>query len=141
MIVADTNLLVYLLVNSAHTEAAKSAYRQDPEWVAPGFWKAEFLNVMSTFCRRGELTVEQGVEAFNRARSLVTDMPFDPDPTRVLTMSRQLGIPGYDCIFLAAAEMNRLPLVTFDQQLLERARQTAITPVSIETWFADRKSP
>ncbi len=42
MIVVDTNLVAYLMINGEHTEDAKNAFRADPEWIAPSSWPWNF---------------------------------------------------------------------------------------------------
>lgn len=138
MIVVDTNLVAYLLINGEHTDDAKSAFRADPEWIAPSSWRVEFLNVLSTYCRAGLLTVPKAVEMYRRASQLVRELPFDVDVGRVLELSAGSGRSGYDCIFVAAAQMNDLPLVTFDRQLRDAFPETAILPPAIEEWFKGR---
>lgn len=138
MIVADTNLVVYLLVPNAQSPAAEAALRVDPEWVAPSSWRVECLNVLTTYCRADRLTVEEATAAYRRGTTLVRDMPFDVEPGRVIRLSKESGRSGYDCVFVAAAMMNALPLVTFDRQLLTTFPDTAIQPEQLEAWFARR---
>jgi predicted nucleic acid-binding protein len=65
-------------------------------------------------------------------------MPFDVDPRTVLELSKIAGVAAYDCVFVAAARSNDLPLVTFDKQLLATFPDTAILPANIAPWFARR---
>jgi len=140
VIVVDTNLVAYLLISGEHTEDARSAFRADPEWVAPSSWRVEFLNVLATYCRAGTLTVATAVEIYRRAGELVHDVPFDVDPGRVLDASTASGRSGYDCVFVVAAQMNNLPLVTFDRQLRAAFATTAILPNMIDQWFRDHRA-
>jgi predicted nucleic acid-binding protein len=138
VIVVDTNLVLYVLIPGEFTDAARIAYQSDPEWVAPASWKPELLNVVSTYCRKKLLSIDEGVEIYRRGRSLVRDLPVEPEPAHVLNLSVASGISGYDSIFAAAARMNSLPLVTFDQQLLKALPDTAIKPDQIAAWFDQR---
>jgi predicted nucleic acid-binding protein len=128
-----------LLIPGEHTEAARAAFQADPEWVAPAYWRVEFLNVLSTYCRTARLAIAQAVAILDRAVQLVRDMPSGPDAARVLEMSVTTGCSGYDCLFVALAEMSALPLVTFDQKLLKAFPATAITPELIDGWFSKRR--
>ncbi len=139
MIVVDTNLVLYLLIPGEHTEAARITFQKEPEWVAPSFWRIEFLNVLATYCRTKRLTVAQALGVFGRASELVRDMPFNADAATILELAVRSGCSGYDCNFVAAAKMNKLPLITFDQKLLKAFPETAITPELIEDWFLKRE--
>jgi predicted nucleic acid-binding protein len=140
MIVVDTNLVAYLLINGEHTDAAQDALRSDPEWVTPKQLFFELLNVLSTYCRQSLLTIDEAEEAYRRAQSLVHEMPFDVNARAVLELSAQSGVSGYDCIFVAAARSNDLPLVTFDRQLLAKFPDTAVKPDQIGAWFDQRRA-
>ncbi len=61
MIVADTNVIAYLLIPSPFTAMAERVYRRDAEWVAPRLWRSEFRNVLSLYVRRAVLTLEQAI--------------------------------------------------------------------------------
>jgi predicted aldo/keto reductase-like oxidoreductase len=47
VIVADTNLIVYLLLEGPLSEVAERIFRSDPSWTAPGLWRTEFRNILT----------------------------------------------------------------------------------------------
>jgi predicted nucleic acid-binding protein len=53
MIVADVNLLAYLLIEGEFTEIAERAYARDRRWIAPRSHRFELLNVLATNARAG----------------------------------------------------------------------------------------
>lgn len=58
MIVADTNLITYLLLPTPMTAAAETLYRDDPEWAAPLLWRSELRNVLALYLRKGLLPLD-----------------------------------------------------------------------------------
>jgi hypothetical protein len=46
MIVADTNLLVYLLLPGDRTGKVQQFDLRDPAWVAPLLWRSELIKVL-----------------------------------------------------------------------------------------------
>jgi predicted nucleic acid-binding protein len=139
VIVADTNLVVYLLVPGQFTEAVKALYAREGDWVAPFSWRAEFLNVMSTYCRDKKLSIDQAVAAYYTADKIVADVPIRPDPRLVFELSMSSGCAGYDTLFVATAKMNSLPLITFDQALHKAFPDTAIRPEALEAWWQQHR--
>ena len=49
MIVADTNVISYLLLPTGFSEQASQLYRIDPDWAAPELWRSEFRNVLALY--------------------------------------------------------------------------------------------
>ena len=47
MIIADTNLVSYLLIEGERTVAVRRVHEKDPDWKLPTLWRSEFLNVFT----------------------------------------------------------------------------------------------
>ncbi|MFN8387215.1 MAG: hypothetical protein U0V48_13855 [Anaerolineales bacterium] len=53
MIVADTNLIVYLFITRPNIFGAE-VLEKDPHWIVPPLWQSEFRNVLiAGYIRRG----------------------------------------------------------------------------------------
>jgi predicted nucleic acid-binding protein len=124
MVVVDTNILAYLLIEGDRTSDAHALYRRDAEWKSEGFVLIEFSNILATYLRAGALTRVQGqallAEAETRLRGLVT-LPH----ARALRLAEQFAVSAYDARFLGAAQALGAKLVTEDARL--RAAAPAVT--------------
>ena len=125
MIVADTNLVSYLLIQGERTEEARGVWARDAEWVAPPLWRSEFLNVLAIAHRAGVLSEEQARLAWQRAKALMAGREVEPDGDRVLSFALERGITAYDAHFVAVAADLGVPLVTSDRAVLERCSDIA----------------
>ncbi len=138
MIVADTNVITYLLLDGTHTASVEKLYAYDPKWVAPASWRFEMSNVLSTYCRKGSMSIEKATEILGEATQRVASLNRQPTDADVLRASVVYNISGYDAVFVAAAVVNDLPLVTFDGELLKKCPQHAVASHDVEKWFDDR---
>lgn len=125
MIVADTNVIAYLLVPSPFTEMAEQLYAQEPEWVAPTLWRSEFRNVVSLYVRRGLLTLGEAMALQDEAEDLLRGNEYDVVSADVLSLARDSGCSAYDCEFVALARSMRATLVTADRRLAQAFPQYA----------------
>ena len=126
MIVVDTNLLVYLLVQGARTKAAEAAYQRDSEWVAPPLWRSEFRNTIALYRRRGLLSVGEVFAAIARAEIVIRkDVPVRSADVLHLTLASRCS--AYDCEFVAVAREIGVPLVTADRQILAEFPAIAVS--------------
>lgn len=128
MIIADTNLLVYLYLPGEHTEAAERVLHRDARWAAPLLWRSEFRNVLTLYLRRNLLTMEAAVDAFREAETTVQGREYSVETTRVLDLVRQSSCSAYDCEFVALAQELRVPLVTSDTRVLQNFPEIAVAP-------------
>ena len=134
MIVADVNLVVYLLVQGEFTPLAEWALRRDRRWVAPRSHRAELLNVLATTVRAGVIRADAFPPLWRRAYRTVAT-PTDPDPFDVFRLSVESRIATYDCEYAAMARQRRLRLVTNDRPMRRAFPDVA---VSLEDFAAGK---
>lgn len=133
MIVVDTNVIAYLLIEGEHTAAARRAFARDPEWSAPLLWRSELRNVLAQYLRRGAMALRQAAALQEAAERLVAGREYAPPSRDVLALAEVSGRSAYDCEFVAVARALGAALVTSDQQL-RRAFPTLT--VSLESFGA-----
>lgn len=117
MIVADTNLLAYLLMPGERTEAAEAVRRTDPDWHAPLLWRSELRNVVAFQMRHRGLGLSDAADVVSEAHRLMRSREHRVDDHHVLRLARDSGRSAYDCEFVALAEALSCPLVTADEEL------------------------
>ena len=127
MIIADTNLVAYLVINGASTATAERARSRDHDWLAPALLRSELLNVIAQNVRLGRLSRDQAIRAYRRGLSVVEFFDGAPDPVAVLNLCATAGCSTYDAEFVWLAQERATKLVTADQQLLAAAGGTAIS--------------
>jgi predicted nucleic acid-binding protein len=130
VIVADTNLLVYLYLPGEHTETAERVLRRDAQWAAPVLWRSEFRNVLALYLRKGLLSVEAAVDAFREAEIAVQGREYAVETARALDLVQQSSCSAYDCEFVALAQELDVRLVTSDTRVLKSFPGIAVAPES-----------
>lgn len=124
MVVIDTNVLAYLLIEGDRSGEAHALLSRDPDWRSEAFLLIELSNLLATYVRGGALVRKQAesllAEAETRMRGLV-NVPH----ARALGVAADLSISAYDARFIAAAQILGARLVTEDAKL--RAAAPALT--------------
>lgn len=127
MIVADTNLIAYLLIEGEYTELARGVWARDPSWKLPPLWRSEFLNVLATSSRAGVVSEEQAFTAWRNAQSLFACCEQEPGGEKVLSAALRFRISAYDAQFVVLAEELHLTLVTGDRKLRQACPGIAVS--------------
>ncbi len=127
MIVADTNLIAYLLVKGPHTREAEAVFRRDAEWVAPLLWRSEFRNLLATSLRQARLSLEDAIDLMGEAEQLMSGREHQTASSRILRLAADSGCSAYDCEFVALALDLGVPLVTSDSALILKFKPTAVS--------------
>ena len=133
MIVADVNLVAYLLLGGPDQALAERVLERDPAWAAPLLWRSEFLNVLAGFMRQRQLSVSDAWRAHGLAEQLVAGREFTVPGDRVLALVAASACSAYDCEYVALAEQLAVPLVTTDRELLRTFPDHAISPKDFVT--------
>ncbi|CAN5770624.1 hypothetical protein BH20VER1_BH20VER1_22750 [soil metagenome] len=125
MLIVDTNVVAYLLIEGDYTAAARSLHRRDNDWRSEAFIMVEFVNVLaaSIAARRMDLMLAQRflADATSLLHGKLTSIPHDS----VLSLAVQYRVTAYDARFLALAQQLDRRLVTEDAKL--RAAAPALT--------------
>jgi predicted nucleic acid-binding protein len=127
VIVADTNLISYLLIEGEQTDLARAVWVQDSKWAMPPLWRSEFLNVLVVAHRAGVLDAKHASLLWRRSSVFLNATELEPDGEKVLEIAIEKGISAYDAQFVAVAAELGVPLITADKRLLSKCRSQAVS--------------
>ncbi len=116
MILVDTNVLVYLLIEGDCTASARALYQRDSDWRSEAFLLVELSNVLATFVRSGALTLAQGQRLLADAQVRMPALS-SVSHAQALATAGEFGLSAYDARFIALARELRVKLVTEDGKL------------------------
>ena len=126
MIVADTNLIVYLFITGDQTALAQKVLDKDPYWIVPPLWRSEFRNVLASFMRRG-MTLLQAKQVMQNALQILESRQIFPSEYVIFDLIEVGNFTAYDCEFVALAKQLDIYLVTVDKQVLKEFPDSAIS--------------
>jgi predicted nucleic acid-binding protein len=118
MIVADTNVLAYVMIEGEFTASARELWKRDPEWRLPTLWRHEFLNLLATTVRQGGMALSDAGALWEEAIGLFSPLEQPVDMGRALRLATEHPISAYDAQFIALAKDLRISCITEDQRLL-----------------------
>lgn len=128
MIVADTNLLAYLLITGPQTGAAEAVFDKDSIWAAPLLWRSEFRNLLVLQMRHRGLALQDANRLWHNARDVIGEREFDVNSEGVLSLAWDTGLTAYDAEYLFLARELDVLLVTADEAILKAAPNDARRP-------------
>jgi len=128
MIVADTNLLIYLYVQGERTEESEAVLRCDATWTVPLLWRSEFRNALIGLVRKEVLAIDKALSIVDEAERWLAGYEYSVISRHVLTLADRAGCSAYDCEFVALAQDLGIPLVTTDRQILKAFPSLAVSP-------------
>jgi predicted nucleic acid-binding protein len=130
MIVAYTNLLIYLYVQGQRIEESEAVLRRDAVWTAPLLWRSEFRNALIGLVRNGVLALNDTFSMLDEAERWLAGHEYSVISRHVLTLAEQSRCSAYDCEFVALAQDLGVPLVTADRHVLKAFPTIAISPAA-----------
>ena len=128
MIVADVNLVAYLLLGGPDTRLAQQVLERDPVWAAPVLWRSEFRSILSGYIRQRGLGLHDAWQAHLLAEALFSGNEFTIPGERILRLVADSPCSAYDCEYVALAQELGVPLVTADREVLRHFPDTALRP-------------
>ena len=127
MIVADLNLVAYLLIEAAQTPAVRRVRQKDSDWWLPPLWRSEFLSTLTRFFRADLLDERQALGLWRVAAGLFIPQEKQPSEDGILRLALERSISAYDAHYAALAVDLEVPLVTADRKLLQRCPDLAVS--------------
>jgi predicted nucleic acid-binding protein len=120
MVVVDTNVLAYLLIDGDRTADAQALYAGDPDWRSEGFLLVEFSNILATYLRAGSLE-RSAAESLLASAERILSGSLNLPHSSALEIAAEFGVSAYDARFLGAARALGRKLVTEDAKLRRAA--------------------
>lgn len=127
MIVVDTNILVYRIVEGQMTAAALNLQEKDPDWRTSPLWEYEFGNALALMIHQKHLTPKMAAQLFQTAKRVFIPGEMQADSDLALQLAVEKRISFYDAHYLALAQMLDLPLVTEDKALRKAGGKSALS--------------
>lgn len=121
MIVVDTNVLAYMLIDGDKTLRAKRLYEMDGDWITSSLSGYEFCNVLSTYVRHKLLSVSDAKTIYANFETFLQQSAKPICFPEVIELSAKHKISAYDACFLALAIKHDVPLISEDKKLQQSA--------------------
>lgn len=127
MIVVDANVLVYSLVEGAHTLQANQLREKDPDWRIPSLWKYEVGNALTQMSRQKMIDSETALRLMGQAEKIFSPGEMGLENKQVLANALKKNLTFYDAQYLTLAQMLEVPLVTEDKALKKAGGNLVLT--------------
>ena len=116
VVLVDTNILAYLMIEGDRTAAARKLFERDSDWCSEAFAMVEFSNILTTYIRTKALTQAQGVRLLTEAQTLMSTL-HNIANMQALETATEYEISAYDARFISLAKHLKQRLVTEDIKL------------------------
>jgi predicted nucleic acid-binding protein len=128
MIVADSNLIAYLLIPGEKSALADEVLLKDADWAVPLICRSEVRNILTLYMRHENMSLSQAKTTMEKAESLWRDREYAVPSDDVLEVTFHHNITAYDGEFVVLAQQLRVPFVTFDKPVRKEFPAIAIAP-------------
>ena len=115
MIVADSNLIAYLLIPGDKSALADDVLLKDADWAVPLICRSEVRNILALYMRHEGMSLAQARKTMEKAEVLWSRREFAVPSDAVLEMTFHHNITAYDGEFVVLAKQLGVPFVTFDK--------------------------
>lgn len=128
--VIDASVAFTLIVEEADSARARRLAKHATGLIAPDLLLVEMANALWKFVRRAGSDADRAQAAKEALAELVESQKIDfvdceKLAVRALALALELAHPVYDCVYLALALAEDVPMVTADRRFIDRVRDTA----------------
>lgn len=127
MIVADSNLIAYLLIPGDKSELSEQVFLRDPEWSVPLICRSEMRNILTLYMRHEGMSLPQATRTMETAERLWGNREYAVSSDDVLELGFHHAVTAYDAEFVVLAKQLSVAFVTFDQALRKAVPSIAIS--------------
>ena len=128
MIVADSNLIAYLLIPGDKSVIADEIFLKDPDWAVPLICRSEIRNILTLYMRHENMTLIQAQATMEKAERLWREHEYSVPSNDVLALTHNHNVTAYDGEFVVLAQELGVPLITFDKAVKRLFPKIAIEP-------------
>jgi predicted nucleic acid-binding protein len=117
VLLVDTNIVAYLLIDGDYTEVAQDLRRRDPDWRSEAFLLVEFTNVLASSIATKRMSDPLAEDILFEAITLLDGKLVQIPHPSIVSIAVRYGVTAYDARFLALAHRLGSRLVTEDAKL------------------------
>jgi predicted nucleic acid-binding protein len=117
MLLVDTNIVAYLLIDGDFSEAAQRLRKSDSDWRSEASLMTEFTNVLAASIAVRRMTLPLAEDFLSKANTLLENKLTRVADTAALAIAVRFRVSAYDARFLALADQIGIRLVTQDAKL------------------------
>jgi len=121
VLLVDTNVVAYLLIEGDYTEAAQQLRKSDPDWRSEAFLMVEFTNVLVASIAARRMTLPLAHDFLRKAGALLEGKLGRVPHAAAVIIAAGYRVSAYDARFLALAQQLGRRLVTEDAKLRRAA--------------------
>lgn len=124
-VIVDVSVAIKWFIPENFYLNARQLLVSKPTLIAPSFILPELGNILWKKAIRAEITKIEASQIFNLCQSrLFTFVSTTPLMGLSFEMALDLKHPVYDCFYLAAAKMNKCPLITADKDFFIKVNKS-----------------
>lgn len=127
MIVADANIIAYLLIEGDYSSNARALFALDDEWIVPQIWPHEFTNILATYAKTGGLLQSECLATWHDAFRLMDGRIVATNFLEAMDLAVRLKMSLYDAEYVHLAIERAIPLITEDKKLRDAIPQQAFS--------------
>ncbi|MBI2570157.1 MAG: type II toxin-antitoxin system VapC family toxin [Candidatus Schekmanbacteria bacterium] len=130
--VFDTMVLAYALLGVIpFRDDAAAALAKAPQVLVPDSFRAELTNVLWQWVKSRNVPLKRAIGLLHEAEALITEVVPATELTELaLQLSVANNVAAYDTLFVILGVERQVKLVTYDEELLRKFPNVAISPAA-----------
>jgi predicted nucleic acid-binding protein len=126
--VVDAHIISLMTFPGRFSSTVSRLHEENPQWVAPALWKADFLNILALYYRKGMIDYSQAAIALDVAERLIGAREHAADAKAIMEVIVNSNCSAYDCEFIVLAKKLATKVITYNKKLIEEFPDLALTP-------------